>query len=225
MTTILIPGFMLDDDLWSDIAPALSACGSLYYADPTRGVSIADMAREVLRHAPDQFNLVGFSMGGYVARELVRMAPERVSKLVLIATSARGDTELQKRRKAVAIDTADHAFRGVSRRAIAQSLAPDREGDAAMIERIHQMSVRLGGEVFGRQASFVREGDENMLAAIRCPTLVVAGRQDRLRSIEESAELARGIPDARLEELDTGHMIPLEAPRQLERLLVAFFKE
>lgn len=225
MALTLVPGFMLDRDLWTDIAPALQRFGPLTHADPARATTIAEMARDTLDAAPARFALIGFSMGGYVAREMARVAPERVSRLVLIATSSRSDSELQERRRAVALGANAAVFRGVSRRSIAQSLAPEHEGDSTLISRIHDMSLRLGGETFRRQAMFRREGDLDQLASIRCPTLVVAGDRDRLRSVEESVEMAQAIPGARLEILPTGHMIPLEAPDLLARLLVDFLIE
>jgi len=225
MALTLVPGFMLDRDLWTDIAPALGRFGPLIHADPARATTIAGMARDTLQAAPARFGVIGFSMGGYVAREMARGAPDRVSRLVLIATSARGDSELQARRRAVASTADTSAFRGIARRSIAQSLAPEREEDEALIGRIHAMSLRLGGETFRRQAMFRREGDLDRLSSITCPTLVVAGDRDRLRSIEEAEEMAAGIPGARLEILPSGHMIPMEAPGPLAELLADFLGE
>lgn len=222
MAIVLVPGFMLNHDLWSDIAPALTSFEPLIHSDPSAGNSIEDMARLTLRAAPSSFSLVGFSMGGYVAREIVRMAPERVSRLVLIATSSRGDNELQTRRKTQLLDTASRSFRGVSRKAIRQSLAPEHEQDTVLIDRIHTMSVQLGGETFRRQASFPRNGDTQRLTEIQCPTLIVAGRDDRLRSLAEADELHRGIVRSKFVVLDAGHMIPLEAPDELVGVLLDF---
>jgi pimeloyl-ACP methyl ester carboxylesterase len=222
MAVVLIPGFMLDRDLWSEVAPALEPFGPLIHSDPGVGSSIEDMARLTLQQAPRSFAVIGFSMGGYVARAIVRLAPERVSRLVLIATSSRGDSALQASRKSQALETVPATYGGVSRRSIRQSLAPAREHDAALIERIHAMSVRLGGETFRRQASFHRDADTDRLADIQCPTLIVAGRQDRLRSVAEAAELRDGIPGAQLVVLESGHMIPLEAPAELARMLCEF---
>jgi len=225
MALTLVPGFMLDRDLWTDIAPTLERFGPLTHADPARATTIAGMARDTLDAAPARFGLIGFSMGGYVAREMARVAPGRVSRLVLIATSARGDNEIQARRRAVASSADPSAFRGIARRSIAQSLAPEREGDEALIGRIHAMSARLGGETFRRQAMFRREGDMALLSAITCPTLVIAGDRDRLRSIAEAEEMASAIPGARLEILPSGHMIPMEAPGPLSDLLADFLAE
>ena len=225
MTTVLIPGFMLDQDLWTDIHPYLQTRGPLVYADLSTANTIEDMAAHVLSTVPDGvFDVIGFSMGGYVAREIARIAPDRVQQLVLMATSSRGDTALQARRKADAVLAAPQTFAGVSKRSIRQSLAPAREDDDALVNRIHAMSVRLGGDAFRRQAQLRRDGDTNRLGDIRCPTLVIAGQQDRLRSLDEAQELHQGIPGSQLQVLDAGHMIPMEVPAETQSVLAGFLR-
>jgi pimeloyl-ACP methyl ester carboxylesterase len=90
-----------------------------------------------------------------------------------------------------------------------------------MIERVRAMGMRLGGEVFRRQAMLDRPGDHDRLGEIRCPTLVVAAAQDQLRSVAEAREMADGIPGATLAIIeDSGHMIPIEAPQRLADVIV-----
>ena len=222
MAIILVPGFMLDADLWSDIVGDLEPFGPVIHAEPIGAASIEEIAERVLDKAPEAFVVIGFSMGGYVAREIQRRAPQKVSKLVLIATSARGDSNLQSQRKAAIADAAPAAFRGLSRQSIRRSLAHAREGDTALVERIHAMSMRLGGETFRNQALFRRDGDLEKLPTIDCPTLIIAGSKDRLRSLEEASEMRSAIPNAQMKVVDAGHMIPMEAPAELSLLLHAF---
>lgn len=225
---VCVPGFMLDADLWSDMLALLSQPGDVTHADPAGGSSLSDMAVRTLDAAPGRFDLLGFSMGGYVAREIARRAPERIRRLVLIATSARPDTPEQARVKQAAASStlADPArFRGIGRAAIRRSLGPDRENDAALIERIVRMGTRLGAETFARQSGFARDGDRDLLGEITCPTLIVAGQDDRLRGVGEAEELRAGIKGARLAVLPAGHMIPLEAPRALADVIDAFLRE
>lgn len=219
---VLIPGFMLDHGMWSDVAHDLAALGPLSYADPCHATSIEDMAAQTLATAPERFVAIGFSMGGYVAREMQRQAPERIMALVLAATSARGDTELEFQRKAGMAHADPSLFAGLSRTSIRRSLAPSSQGDGDLIERIHAMSVRLGGNLLRRQLLFRRSGDVASLHQISCPTLIVAGLQDRLRSLEEAEELAQHIPGATIASVDTGHMVPLEAPATFARLVADF---
>jgi pimeloyl-ACP methyl ester carboxylesterase len=82
------------------------------------------------------------------------------------------------------------------------------------------MGARLGGEVFRRQSLLARQDERDSLHAIRCPTLVIAGAQDRLRSLDEARELHDGIPGSDFSVIEgTGHMIPLEAPERLAALI------
>ena len=221
MAMLLVPGFMLDDALWDDLAPLLVPSGPLQLASLDAGNAIETMAQAVLASAPPAFVLLGFSMGGYVAREIARMAPERVIALILVATSARPDRpELDARRIAAARQASRTAFHGLARGAIRASLHASRGGDAALIERVRVMGERLGPDVFLRQSAVVRAGDGATLGQIRCPTLVIGADGDQLRSVDEAREQAEGIPGAELAIIaGSGHMIPLEAPAALAHIV------
>lgn len=144
---------MLDADLWRDVVPALAEYGPATYADLSQDSSIAAMARRALSEAPPEFVLVGFSMGGYVAREIVRQAGGRVTALVLIATSARGDSNVELQRKAaIAAQSGGAVFTGLSRAAVVSSLHPANAERADIIARILAAGQRLGGDVFHRQS-------------------------------------------------------------------------
>lgn len=227
MHLVLVPGFMADASLWDDVLPDLQRLGTITHGDLSRGESIGQMAEHVLSAAPERFALIGFSMGGYVAREVVRRAPDRVQALVLVATSARADTPTQRRRKAFAVSSVDpDHFTGLSRGAVLSSLHPNRADDAEMIERVRKMSERVGGAVFVRQAAQEREGDLDQLAAIQCPTLVIAADRDALRSLDEAQELQAGISSSTLTLIDgSGHMVPIEQPAQFSAVVVPWLRE
>lgn len=218
---VLIPGYMLDDALWDGMLPHLPPELPLHYASLAEGDSIAAMAQAVLAACPETFSLLGFSMGGYVAREIVRRAPQRVQALALVATSSRADAPLlAEQRGKAARATPPGPFRGLGRAAVAQSLHPDNAGNEALVAQVRAMGERLGREVFIRQSLIARGADTAQLGGIACPTLVVHGAGDQLRSLEEAQELAQGIPGARLQVVaQAGHLIPLEQPQVLARLL------
>src|SRR6218665_3919993 len=126
MTMLLIPGYMLDADVWRDVEPDVQQWAPVVHADTSQDADVAAMARRALAETKGLLIVVGFSMGGYVARAIVRQAPERVVALILIATSARGDNEVQTKRKAsLAAQTGPVAFKGLSTSAIVSSLHPD----------------------------------------------------------------------------------------------------
>ncbi|KSV94069.1 hypothetical protein N184_19010 [Sinorhizobium sp. GL28] len=218
---LLVPGFMLDADLWRDVVPVLGEFGPATYADLSQDSSIPAMARRALGEAPSKFVLVGFSMGGYVAREIVRQAADRVTALILIATSARGDSNVElQRKKAIAGQTGSAVFKGLSRTAVVSSLHPDNAERADIVARIQAAGERLGGDVFRRQSLIDRRDERDDLKTIRCPTLVIAGEQDRLRSRTEALELHQGIAGSGFEIIkNTGHMVPMEAPQPLAAVM------
>jgi pimeloyl-ACP methyl ester carboxylesterase len=214
---LLIPGFMLDGDLWSDIRYGLSAFGRLVDVDTTLDTSIESMADRALSTMSDRAIVIGFSMGGYVARAITYRAPEKVAALAQIATSSAGDAALANARAAASGSTT--GFRRLSRAAVASSLHFDHRTDA-LIDRVQQMSERLGGEVLRRQSQIRRKDDSDRLCEIKCPALIVAAAQDELRTIEESETLHRGIQGASMELVEqSGHLIPLEQPENLLRAL------
>lgn len=220
---LLIPGYMLDETLWDDVLPLLGADLPILHGSLREGGTVEEMARHILAASPPRFALAGFSMGGYIAREIARLAPERVQSLILIATSSRPDSQATREQRAkAALNTPPGPFRGLSKGAIVTSLHPDLAGNAELVARVRAMGERLGREVFLRQ-SLLERGDRERLAAISCPTLVIAAAQDRLRTLEQAEELRDGIAGAVLEVVqNSGHLIPLEQPAALAALMRRF---
>ncbi|MEK9723798.1 MAG: alpha/beta fold hydrolase [Rhodospirillaceae bacterium] len=224
---VLLPGLMCDGALWDFVVPGLADVATPHHGNLFADDTVAGMAARVLAEAPGRFALAGFSMGGYIAREIAHAAPERVSHLALMNTSAAGSTPATRRRNGrVLAALATRPFTGLAPTSIRQALHPDRAGDAALTRHIQAMARRLGGEVFARQMRLDRADGHHRLAEIRCPTLVVASDADRLRSVADAERLAAGIPGARLEIVaDCGHMTPLERPEALAGLLRDWLKE
>jgi pimeloyl-ACP methyl ester carboxylesterase len=214
---VLLPGFMCDEDLWADMVPELSARGRIHYGNVFEDSTLEGMARRVLAHVPRRFLLVGFSMGGFVARVLTLLAPERVCGVAFIASSARGYSDEERKRRQVGYGPGGRPPRAESG---APGLHPDRERDPLLIGRLRGMQQRLGREVRARQAALIRRDGYADLERITCPALVVACRQDRLRSFAETERMARHLPNATFKVIeDCGHMAPLEKPHELTALL------
>ncbi|MGY9001496.1 MAG: alpha/beta fold hydrolase [Rhodospirillales bacterium] len=218
---ILCPGFMLDDELWRDVQSGLEALGSYQFVDQRSGTSFTDIASNALQAAPAKFILIGFSMGGYVAREIYRLVPDQTQGLVLMNTSARPDSDAGKKRKQKFIElTKNSGFRGLSRKALRSSLHPDRQSDGGVIDFMQKIALRMGEEAFISQLAIERRDERADLVSITCPTLVIWSRQDALRSLEEAQELKDGILQAHLEIIEEcGHMTPLEQPDKFLSIL------
>lgn len=220
---VLIPGFMLDAALWNDFTEACTEKREFIYADLTSGNSISEIARNIVADLPARFILMGFSLGGYIARAVMEQCPNRVAGMILVATSLREDTPEQKKNKLAAVNAMMSAdFKGLSRAAITRSLHPDRADDKALIAKIRAMSIRLGAEVFRVQSGLVRSNITR--TPVTCPTLIIVARQDRLRTPEEAREIMTLIANAELELVEEcGHMIPLEKPHELARITKTWF--
>jgi pimeloyl-ACP methyl ester carboxylesterase len=218
---VLLPGFMCDADLWTDMASDLAELGSVHYGNVYQDNTLEGMARRILAESPDRFVLVGFSMGGFVARVLTLMAPERVAGVAFIASSAREYTPAERERRIQGNLPGDRPKR--VNPGVALGLHPDRERDPVLLARLRDMQRRLGPEVRARQAALVRLDGYADLERVACPALVIACRQDRLRSFAETERMARHLPHSRFEVIDDcGHMAPLEKPYELAARLAAW---
>lgn len=222
---VLLPGFMCDADLWTDMLPDLEGLGALHFGDVYQDDTLEGMAARVLSQAPERFVLVGFSMGGFVARVLTLMAPERVTGVAFVASSARGYSDEERARRISGFRPGDRPPRAAGAVTTAMGLHPDRETDPVLLDRLRGMQRRLGPEVRKRQAALVRRDGYADLERITCPSLVVACRQDRLRTLAETERMAQALPNAGFRIIeDCGHMAPLEKPQELSALLRAWIE-
>lgn len=220
---ILLPGQLCDAALWGPQLAALADIADMEVADLRQDDTVAAMAARVLAFAPTEFALCGLSLGGYVAFEIFRQAPERVLRLALMNTSARPDTAAASEHRAQAIKAAEiGTFKGVTPRFLASILHTAHAADPAIAPVVLAMTERVGRMAFERQqyAAMTRPDSRPVLSSISCPTLVVGGLQDRVTPPELQREIAGGIPGARLELLDIcGHLAPLEQPDTVNRLM------
>jgi len=224
---LLLPGFMLDARLWDDVRTGFEAFGKLSFGDITQDDSLEAMAKRVLLNAPPRFVLVGFSMGGYVAQWIYKFAPERVIALIFMNTSAHQQSAADVAKTQVQIDLAkQYPFKGLTKRALASSVDPDRTSDQALLNRLQTMAIDNGKDVFIRQLSAMRNDGYEDLQKIQCPTLIIASRNDQMRTVEESQLMADRIPQSKLVVMEhCGHMTPLEKPVELLEVLSSWFKE
>ncbi|WP_321333920.1 alpha/beta fold hydrolase [Breoghania sp.] len=219
---VFIPGLLCTEILF---APQLGAFSDhpVMVADHRSHESIAAIAQAILAAAPERFSVVGLSMGGYIALELVRQAPGRISRLALLNTLARPDTpeQTEHRERLIALAN-DGKFDRVAPALFPKFVAPARTGDETLRETVEEMAHETGPQAFIRQqhAIIARIDQRPNLAAITCPTLVLAGEQDRLMPVEVVRELHEGIPASRFECLSgCGHLSTLEQPTDVIRIL------
>ena len=219
---ILLPGLLCDADLWRDQIADLSDLADCHVADLTRGETLSDLAETVLAEAAPTFALAGFSLGGYVAQEIARQAPDRIERLALIDTSIRPDSleRAAARRSLIATARLPGQFKGITDRMLPTYVHPSRLSDRDLIGRIRAMNERLGRDVFIRQNALNRPDGEIVLRSLTCPVLVICGEQDAITPLSDHQEMAGMLPHARLVVVkESGHMTPMERPRAVTEAL------
>lgn len=220
---VLLPGLLADAGLWAHQTRHLADITDVGVADLTVADTMGGLADAVLAAAPARFALAGLSMGGYVAFEILRRAPRRVTRLALIDTTAGLDSPEQAERRRTLIGIAEAGrFSLLPPQFLPTLLHPDRLADTAVTGEVLAMARRIGPESFVRQqtAMIGRPDSRPDLPHIRCPTLVIGGRQDALTPPAVMRDLADGIPGARFTVIeDAGHLTPLEQPQAVTALL------
>jgi pimeloyl-ACP methyl ester carboxylesterase len=213
---VLLPGLLCDEALWRPQIERFGDRFDIRVADLTRDDSLRGMAGRLLASAPPRFALAGLSMGGYVAQEILREAPGRVSRVALLDSSARPDSAEQTARRSALIKLAQTGkFKGVTPRLLPLLIHPARLDDRDLTGIVMAMAERVGQAAFLRQQNAIlnRPDGRPDLAAVRCPALVMCGAQDALTPPALSREIADAIPGAQLIVVeDCGHLASLEQP-------------
>jgi pimeloyl-ACP methyl ester carboxylesterase len=225
---VLVPGLTATPRFYAPVLPALWRFGPVTIADHTRDDSMTGIARRILSSAPTRFALAGHSMGGYIALEMMRQAPERVAKLALLDTAARADTpeQTERRRSQIAV-AAGGKMKAIVDLQFPNLVHPARRADEALRRACDLMAEETGPQAFVRQQEAIigRPDSRPSLAAIRCPTLVLVGEQDAVTPLERSQEMAAAIAGSRLVVVpECGHLCALEQPEAVTRALVSWLE-
>lgn len=222
-TLVLLPGLLNTGRVFERQIEALSDLADCIVPELWHYDSVAAMAKATLELAPARFALAGFSMGGYVAFEIMRTAAQQVDRLALIDTQARPDSpETASRRHALIDQTRFGRFHGVQRSLLPQLVHSRNIDDAAITQPILDMAQEIGAEGFVREqmAIIARPDSRPLLVDIAVPTVVIAGRDDQVTPLPRSQEMAADIATSHLVALaECGHMSPLEKPAEVTAAL------
>lgn len=221
---LLVPGLAGSPRIYAPLVPALWRYGPVSVPNHIRDDHMDAIARRILAEAPPRFALAGHSMGGYIAFEIMRQAPDRVAKLALINTQARPDTlEATARRRSQIARAQAGEYHAVLDDLFAGFVHPSRLEDASLRKLVHEMGDDIGADAFVRQQSAIisRPDSRPTLAAIRCPALVLTGDEDNTIPNSLSKEMAGGIHAAELRILaHCGHLPQVEQPQATAEALV-----
>jgi len=226
MTTplILLPGMMCDGRLFKEQLGPLSARVTLHLAKVNSQESIPMLAREILAHAPPRFSLAGLSMGGIVAMEMYRQAPDRIDRLALMDTNPLAEQEEIKSRRGVQIiKVREGGLMQVMReemKPLYLIAGPQRE---QILDLCMDMALKQGEDVFIRQSVALknRPDQQDTLRGVTVPTLILHGEGDQLCSAERHQLMHNLVPGSELVVVEgAGHLPSLEQPKAFTRALL-----
>ncbi|MDE2417302.1 MAG: alpha/beta fold hydrolase [Burkholderiales bacterium] len=232
-TLVLLPGLMCDVDVWSPLYPHLPFGLATLVIDYGAASRITAMAQQVLERAPARFALAGHSMGGRVAMEVVRMAPERVLRVALLDTGhlarpagTAGNQEAAKRYALLQV-AQTQGVAAMAHAWVQGMVHPDRLHDAALIDAIVTMFARKSADAFAAQieALLHRPDASEVLRKIAVPTLFLCGAQDVWSSPEQHQQMCNLVPGAVLDVVDNaGHMAPMERPEAVAQCFTRWLR-
>lgn len=227
---LLVPGLMCDHAVWDPVIPALSHCANPSVVDHGTEDSVTRMAERLLATAPAQFAIAGHSMGGRVALEVVRLAPQRVLRLALLDTGYQARTagpagEEEARKRYALLEVAQtQGVRAMAQAWVQGMVSPARLADAQLIGDIVAMFERKSAAIFALQirALLNRPDASPVLQDIQAPTLVLCGAEDSWAPVAQHQGIMDLIPagHARLSVVaGAGHMSPMEKPHAVAEAL------
>jgi pimeloyl-ACP methyl ester carboxylesterase len=218
---VLLPGLLCDGSVWQHQVRVLADLAAARSIEWTLEDSLPAMAQTVLRNAPERFSLAGHSMGGRVALEVYRAAPERVERIALLNTGYQplapgkaGEDEARGRYALLEL-ACSQGMRAMARQWLPPMIHPDRQTDTPLVEAILEMFTRKTPEMFAAQikALLNRPDAGGVLEQIDCPALVLTGREDGWSPPSRHTEIAAKIRGSKLVIVpDCGHMSPMERP-------------
>ncbi len=223
---LLLPGMMCDARMWADQIEAIKSPVSV--PDLSVHDNFVDMAASVLANAPDRFAVAGLSMGGILALELWRQAPDRITHMALLDTNPFADSP---DRKSSRLQQIEQVFAGGLRELAVESLKPlylaeSNRDDDDLLNEILDMVLELGPDTFRRQSLALRNRADSVetLASINCPATVICGSEDTLCPLSYHEYMANRIPDAELIVIDNcGHLSSMEQADTVSNELLRLF--
>jgi pimeloyl-ACP methyl ester carboxylesterase len=216
-TLVLVPGLLSDAIVWQPLADAATGRFKIHAADVSQGTSITGMAENILGETDGPLIVVGHSMGGRVAMEMARIAPERVKGLVLANTGHNSKREGEEIKRQAMIDLGHESMEKLAAQWIPPMVDPARTGDTALMNELTAMVLRADAEQHERQirALIGRPNASAYLKDITCPVLLVTARQDGWSPIAQHEEIGAAVGDSELVIIENaGHFAPAERPAE-----------
>ena len=213
---VLLPGMMCDARLFGPQIAEMSADTPVMVAPVSRGERIEEIASDLLDCLPKRFALAGLSMGGIVAMELLRRAPDRITRIALMDTNPLAEIPaVAANRELQIVRVRSGRLDEVMREEMKPSYLAPGPHRAEVLELVMDMARALGPNVFIRQSRALqrRKDQQATLRKIKVPTLVLCGAEDALCPVKRHEFMAELIPYAKLRVIEgAGHLPTLEQP-------------
>lgn len=220
---MLVPGSLCDERVWRNQVRDLADIARITIPHLHGHDSLGAMAEAALAGAPERFALAGFSMGGRVALEMVRRAPERITRLALVDSSVHPIAEGEAERRQPQIDKVRReGMTAFARWWNPQIVPPARRDDAELMDLLEAMAESFTPEEYEKEvrALLTRPDAREVLDAIAVPTLVLHGADDVLSNLDRNRAIAAAIPGAKLVTIaGAGHFPMLETPERVTAAL------
>ena len=223
---VLIPGLMADARLFLPQLVQLGAARAMHVTLPTVGETVEQMSEAILPGLPEKFALLGHGLGGDVALDIIRRIPDRVSRVVLMATDplAEAPQAAAARESRIVASRSGRLAEAMVSEIPATALADTGWRDE-ILALIRDMALTLGEGVFLRQSRALqrRPDQQKTMRRVKLPALVIAGDLDTLVPMRRQEFTANLMPYGKLHVVaDAGHFTPLEQPEAVNAAIEAF---
>jgi pimeloyl-ACP methyl ester carboxylesterase len=227
---VLLPGTLCDERLWEHQLEHLTDVSDPSVSMLTEEETIEGMAESVLKDAPERFALAGLSLGGIVAMEVIRQAPERVTRLALLDSNPHGPKPEQLEGWKDLISKVESGqFQSIVKEKLLPNLIhPGRQKDSGLVSTIRDMAEEIGPEVYVQQLRAVSTRSDlwKGLREINVPTLLLVGRDDQVCPLSLHEEIQANILKSRLVIVeDCGHLSSLEQPEEVTAAMRTWLME
>jgi|SRR5699024_6159066 len=228
-TLVLIPGTLCNERLWESQVIHLQEIADVHIGNIFQDDSIEGMASRILKETKGDFFLAGLSLGGMVAIEIMKQAPERVKKLALLDTNPEGPTQKQIETWERFINLSENGqFNSITKDYLLPGLLSEQNQTLEKQNIVIQMANEVGKETMKKQMTALthRPNVKNVLQQIKIPTLVIVGENDITCPPSMSEEIARNISKSELKIIkNAGHLVTLEEPNEVSKLLKSWLME
>lgn len=223
----LLPGFLCDATVWTEQVKALEPYAEITIPSFKGMNSLTEMAQSVLDQAPEKFSVVGHSMGGRVAFELIHMAESRIDKFSVMDTGVHPVQPGEREKRQVILDIAyEHGMDVLAKEWTPPMLSPKRWDDEKLIDAIMGMATSYSlAEYEGQLLGLLKRDDQSLyLPHIEKHVLLICGDEDSWSPVSQHEEMLAQLKNAELKIVqNSGHMITMEQPEQVNSILLEWF--